>query len=119
MRDRSQTNKLNTRREPVRHRGGDRDRQPGFSSASRTSEAQKSNILSEQQLGGICQLLFSSDERSTRGWQIVALPGNLRRGPLTTVGQVKGICCWERVWLRRALDHLGSKQVAAPRHSLE
>ena len=118
-RDRSQTDKLNARREPVRNRGGYSNRQTRFSGASRTGEAQQPNVRPEQQLGGFRHLLFSSDERSARDWQIVALPGNLRRGQLTAIRQVKGISCREMIWLRRALDHLGSEQVPAPRHSLE
>ena len=75
VRDGSQTDKLNARREPVRNGGGYSDRQPRFSGASRAREAQKPDIRPEQQFGGFRQLLFASDERSARGWQIVALLG--------------------------------------------
>ncbi len=70
MRDRGQTDKLNTRRELVRNRGGDSQRQAGFSGASGAGEAQQPNIVPEQQLAGLRHLLFSSDERSARDWQI-------------------------------------------------
>ncbi len=66
MRDRSQTDKLNPAVNWSAIAAGYGERQPCFSCAAGTSQAQKPNIRSEQQLGGFCQLLFSSDERSTR-----------------------------------------------------
>ena len=51
--------------------------------------------------------------------QIVALPGNLRRGQLTFIRQIEGMAARRTIWLCRGLDHLSGEQVSATRHSLQ
>src|ERR1700687_1052178 len=97
MLDRRQADKLNTGCELIRNRGGYGQSQARFPGTASTSESQKPNVRPEQQRRCFCQLLLSSNKRSTRDWQIVALLGDLCRGQVASIGQIKELSCSEMI----------------------
>ena len=106
--DRGQSDELHAGRKPFRDRRRCGDRQAGLACASRTRQGQQTDVGSKQQLADLAQFSFPPDERSTRCRQIEELAGGLPHG-----------LSRRRVHVRRGLDDLGGKYVAAARHGLE